>query len=292
MNKTSIAWTDFTANPLRARNRKTGGIGHYCEKITSGCASCYASALQGRFGLPAFGAGQHLDEVELFLDEKCLESIVARRKPAKIFLCNMTDLFGQWVKDEWIDEIFAAMGACEDLGRGHVFQILTKRAERMHDYVSSRAHRAWNSRRLGTEAFPCRNLHIGVSIENQPTADDRTRHLKNTPATVRFLSVEPLLSPIDLKPHIGPHCACYSCPPQPCDTYLETGRCPYTPSRIHWVIVGPESGPQRRQCDQDWIRSIVGQCRAAGVACFVFADQLPDRQLMSVREFPHTEAIA
>lgn len=137
MGKTSIEWTDHSINPIRARLKSTGAVGHYCEKISTGCVHCYASGLQRRFQMPEFGGGQKRDDIELFLDNKKLEEVRRRKKPTRYFWCDMTDLFGDWVQDEWIDACFDTMW----LTPRHTHQILTKRPDRMVRYVRERASR-------------------------------------------------------------------------------------------------------------------------------------------------------
>src|SRR6185295_13865518 len=110
------------------------------------------------------------------------------KKPQRIFVNSMSDLFHEGLPDEAIDAIMGTIGACDDAAIGHVFQVLTKRAERMRAYMRERAYKAWNLRRLGPNAWPPRNLWLGVSTENQTTADERIPLLLETPAAVRFIS--------------------------------------------------------------------------------------------------------
>lgn len=127
---TSIEWTDFSVNPIRARI--DGKIGHHCVKVSPGCKNCYASTLQWRFGLPQF-QHQQRGETEVFLDEKQFEKILRRKKPAKWFWCDMSDLFSDWIPDEWIHRCFAVMTQTPQ----HVHQVLTKRSERLRDLSGS-----------------------------------------------------------------------------------------------------------------------------------------------------------
>src|SRR5262245_47674811 len=109
VGETSIEWTDRTVNPIRARRKGTAatrggydsGVGHYCEKVSPGCKHCYSSEMQPRFGLPMFQE-QRGGDVQTFLDASKLEEVLRRKKPARWFWCDMTDLFGDWVPDEWI----------------------------------------------------------------------------------------------------------------------------------------------------------------------------------------------
>lgn len=224
----AIEWTDATWNPVRG-----------CTKISPGCVNCYAETFAERFrGVPGHPYEQGFD---LRLVPEKLEEPLKWKTPKKIFVNSMSDLFHKDVPDEFVDKVFGVMGACEDAGRGHVFQVLTKRSGRMLGYMSKRCHRAWNARRLGTEAFPPRNVWLGVSVENRRHGLPRIEDLRQTPAAVRFLSVEPLLEDLGALDLTG----------------------------IHWVIVGGESGRKARPMHPDWARSIRDQCQAAGVA-FLF----------------------
>jgi protein gp37 len=126
---TNISWTEATWTPVRARNLKTGTVGWHCEHVSEGCKRCYSEELNMKVragigtGLP-FKPG-HRKDVEIFLDEKHLVKPLHWRRPRMVFTCSMTDLFADFVKDEWIDHIFAVMVLCPD----HTFQCLTKRPE-------------------------------------------------------------------------------------------------------------------------------------------------------------------
>lgn len=251
MGKTTIAWTDHSVNPIRY------GKGHYCQKLSPGCQNCYASRMQGRFGGSAFkGTGGEVPPIadrqiegHLWLDTDKLHEVVRRRKPTRFFWCDMTDLFGSWVPDGWIDDCFRAMFKSPQ----HTHQVLTKRPERMLSYCSKR----WGTFN-GKDYPPAPNVHLGVSVEDQQRADERIPLLLQCPAAVRFLSVEPLLGPVDL----GLHLLC-----RHCDGHEDLQ--PKCGPALDWVIVGGESGPHARPCNVAWIRSLVEQCKAAGVAVFV-----------------------
>lgn len=284
---TSIEWTSATWNPIRARTKLAGKVGWHCEKVSAGCAHCYAETFNGR-RLPGGGTGvdytkRSRSEVETYIDEDVLAQPLRWRKPRKVFVCSMTDLFGEWVSDEQLDRVFAVMALCSHL----TFQCLTKRPERMRAYVESLAAldgRA-RARRLagplaagasdentGPLPWPLPNLWPGVSVEDQATADERIPHLLATPAAVRFVSVEPLLDRVDLtwlRTHEGNTNALAG---WRSDDFESCGVPRRTVNRIDWVIVGGESGPGARPCDVAWIRSLVEQARAAAVP--VFAKQL------------------
>lgn len=268
MSETSIEWTDRSINPIRARNRETGAVGHFCEKISPGCGHCYAAAWNSRTRrtVGEHGIGTSLDflpsnrdKVETFLDPEKLQEVLRRRKPAKWFWCDMTDLFGDWVADEWIDQCFAVMA----LTPQHTHQVLTKRAERMAEYVRTplrleHIYDHWYSFDGGpreAQGWPLPNVWLGVSVEDQQRADERIPHLLRTPAAVRFLSCEPLLGPIE-----------FSDVTRRSDAVAMLGKKALT--GIHWVICGGESGPKARPMHPDWVRSIGYQCLGASVPFF------------------------
>jgi protein gp37 len=231
--KTKIEWTDETANPIK---RADGG--NYCEKISPGCANCYASTLNSRgdrFG----GNGQPFGGVcevrpEMALNVDMLQSWARMRKSRRIFVGSMTDIFGEWVHDWMLFALFDAMA-----NSVATFQLLTKRPLRMSQVVSF-----W-LRLSGRGMLPA-NIWVGTSAEDQKRLDERLIWLTRTLAQVRFLSLEPLLGPIELAG-------------------------PYRPNihDVDWVIVGGESGPNARPLQIEWIREISGQCKAANIPLFV-----------------------
>lgn len=285
---TSIEWCDHSVNPIRAKHRPTNKLGHYCEKISSGCANCYASTLQSRFQMPTFG-GVRKDgvpkDIEVYLSDAALESVLRRRKPTKFFWCDMTDMFGPWVPFEWIDKCFAVMA----LTPQHTHQVLTKRPERMAAYfdrlrtmtngaafcriaeVIQSLPMEWRKQRNGmlretANEWPIPGVWLGTSCENQQAADERIPHLLKCPAHVRFISAEPLLGPIDFSKIVNG--AEQYQPLHGNRMNVFSDREPQHHPRIHWVIAGGESGKGARPCNVAWIRSIVEQCKVAGVACF------------------------
>lgn len=254
--KTSIEWTrgedgteGSTWTPIRARNLKTGKVGWYCEHSTTGCEFCYAEGFNKRLGTGLPFKPGHRKDVEIFLDEKMLLAPLGWKKPRNIFVCSMTDLFARFVTDKMIDKMFAVM-ACAG---NHVFQILTKRSDRMLDYMEGLTRE-----RIQKQAYaisrcvqfegrwlfdlPLPNVWVGVSAERQQEWDDRKEHLAATPAVIRFASFEPLLGPIV----------------EPCRMS----------GYLNWAIVGAESGRSARPCDIEWVRGLRDQCSSDGVAFF------------------------
>ena len=197
------------------------------------------------------------------------------RDPRRIFVCAHGDLFHEAVPDEWIDRVFAVMGEC----RQHTFQVLTKRPERMREYLDERRKGRPLMPSIGggllgyhpfnREVMPPENIWLGTSIEDQATADARIPHLLAAPAAIRFASAEPLLASLRLDQLVAPHGMAEG---QPWLNALsgyawdnDGDTCP-TGARLDWVIVGGESGPRARPMHPDWVRSLRDQCVAAGVA--------------------------
>ncbi|WP_237480768.1 DUF5131 family protein [Lichenibacterium dinghuense] len=280
----TIEWTDATWTPIRARHRVTGEVGWHCEHASPGCSNCYSETfneLRLGTGLP-FKPG-HRGDVEHFLDEAMLLAPLRWRRSRRIFVCSITDLFGDWVSDAWIDRVFAVMALCSR----HTFQVLTKRSARMRDYASRWFERlATGDVRVDHPTGPAcfsdhvdwtilpsvlPNVWLGISAEDQRRADERVPDLLDTPAAVRFVSAEPLLGSIDLSTYFrDPN---YHCPD--CGGHLDMNdECPGwhefgVPLRPHpgldWVVVGGESGPDARPMHPDWARTLRDQCAAAGV---------------------------
>ncbi len=309
---TTIEWTDASWTPVKARRKDTGKVGWHCERVSDGCKNCYAATFNGRM-LPNGGTGldftrQARDQVEIFIDEKTLAEPLRWKKPRKVFVCSMTDLFAEFVPFEFIDKVFAVMALCPQ----HQFQILTKRPERMAEYLETRTamddshrvhtlpqwyqvythwfdegygggrffdtERAWDSAHSAAETInptqPLRNVWLGTSVEDQAQADKRIPHLLKCPAAIRFLSVEPMLGAVDLEPFlwgvVGSTAGYFDR-----NGVRRSGgiggqmMCSRPQNAIHWIIVGGESGHGARPCDMAWVRSIVNQCKAAGVPAFV-----------------------
>jgi len=264
MAKTSIQWTDKTWNPT---------VG--CTKVSPGCAGCYAERMARR--LKAMGRPEYQDVVndkghwagKVNLVPDRLEQPLHWRKPSMIFVDSMSDLLHPWIFDTghetFVDEVFAIMAATP----WHTYQILTKRAAIMRDYTSNPRREiyvrhalqgiyntsAHNAESTPEFTWPLPNVWLGVSVENQDTADERIPLLLQTPAAVHFISAEPLLSDLQIDYFLGKL-------PEDEDgaPYLE---------HIDWVITGCESGTRRRPAKLDWFRSLRDQTKAAGAAFFL-----------------------
>ena len=269
---TSIEWTDRTWNPV------TG-----CTKVSAGCKNCYAEGVANRFWAkncpPVAGRSRRFTDVQCHPDR--LDEPLRWRKPCRVFVNSMSDLFHDDVPDEFIDHVFAVMA----LAPQHTFQVLTKRPERMRLYMENELPMRWlrtdSWNRAAQKIDPARcfdasrevfvnplpNVWLGVSVEDQRAADERIPLLFQTPAAVRFLSCEPLIGPVAVGRWLHEsHCDA-SNDASPCLCVPKGNR--FAEDRIDWVIVGGESGPGARPCDVAWVRSIVEQCRAAGVPAFV-----------------------
>lgn len=275
-DKTGIEWADATWNPLRG-----------CSRVSDGCRHCYAETVAHRFSGPGMPYedltrivnGRPTWTGEIRLVPELLGQPLRWTRPRQIFVNSMSDLFHENVPDHFIDRIFGVMWACHVCDGGqskHVFQILTKRAERMRDYLRQdrREHWARAAINLAGKYDPdgifddianAQGSHpriwLGVSVENQPTADERIPLLLDTPAAVRWISAEPLLSALDvsrwLRPRQRPNADGYGgdCSPGWTTDFNTLG----------WVVAGGESGPHARPTHPDWLRSLRDQCKAAGV---------------------------
>lgn len=261
-DKSSIEWTDATWNPIRG-----------CSRISPGCTNCYAERMAARklpgmnspttgepFAVMTPSGPRWTGKVEL-IEAKLLEPL-KWKKPRRVFVNSISDTFHKDVPDEWIDRIWAVMALCPQ----HAFMVLTKRADRMREWAPGSWAARHTSRTMGGH-WPLRNVWLGVSVEDQQRADERIPHLLATPAAVRFLSVEPLLGPVDLT--CLQHESEFEVNALTGDHGVFRPLAGRSDRKLDWVIVGGESGPGARPCSINAVRSIVRQCRDAGVACFV-----------------------
>jgi len=252
-DKTHIEWTEATWNPLAG-----------CTAVSPGCDRCYAARdASGRLvHLPLYAglakAGVFTGEVRLAPER--LDQPLRWRKPRRIFVNSMSDLFHEKVPDEYIARVFATMAAAEQ----HTFQVLTKRHGRMRALLSSEQFQgAVQGLRLDLVGltlpwakWPLPNVWLGVSAEDQHWADIRIPVLLDTPAAVRWISAEPLLGPIELQ-----WCAGINAIEQ---DWIAGGTGAAHPF-LDWVVVGGESGPGARPIHPDWAGDLRDQCTGAGV---------------------------
>lgn len=277
---TNIEWTDETWNPV---------VG--CSLASPGCTNCYAMAGANRLldkpGNHYEGTTQRVNGRPVWTGklalapDRILLAPLKRRRPTMWFVNSMGDLFHEDVPNEWIDTVFAVMALCPH----HTFQVLTKRADRMRNYLladngHARARiydvcqRLSEIRSTGTGIWPLTNVWLGVSVEDQKRANERIPPLLNTPAVIRFVSCEPLLGPVNLRDipvseHVsvdaltGLHSAVSAV------TFDEligrsiplTVGLPRPLPSLDWIIVGGESGPRARPMHPDWARSLRDQRR-------------------------------
>jgi protein gp37 len=244
------------------------------ELLRRGCGCSFLGRGNAIRGLAKFVEHKPRWTGEISFHEDILQLPLRWTKPRKVFVNSMSDLFHEKVTDEMLDKAFAVMA----LTPQHTYQILTKRPERMNAYLGSDdtvgriSNHAVHLRREyklfpdtvigplghgepGAAWFPLLNVWLGVSVEDQKTADERIPLLLDTPAEKRWVSAEPLLDQVDLEPYLYTR-------------YLHGG--PYHEyNRLDWVVTGGESGHDARSCDLRHLRLLVRDCKLAGVAVFV-----------------------
>lgn len=254
MSKTKIEWTDKTWNPV------TG-----CTKISEGCKNCYAETMANR--LQKMDSPKYKNGFKVTCHPDTLGEPLKWKKGVKIFVCSMADLFHEDVPFEFIDKVFAVMALCPQ----HTFQILTKRPDRMREYMDlSTDNRAESigaglreltvGMRSGLIDLPLPNVWLGVTAENQEQADKRIPILLQIPAVVRFVSIEPMVGAVDLTKYwdnVG------GMPPA-----RKIGETNTYVASLDWVILGGESGANARPMHPDWVRKVKGDCKEAGVPFF------------------------
>jgi protein gp37 len=267
---TSIEWTEQTWNP-------TSG----CDRISPGCDNCYALTMAKR--LKAMGQAKYQNDGNpvtsgpgfgIAVHPQAVMEPLRWKKPRRVFVNSMSDLFHSGIQDADLHLIFGVMAATPQ----HTYQILTKRHGRMRSLLNDPqfAHMAFHRANMygrpdtAARVWPLPNVHLGISVENQKWADIRIKALAQTPAAIRFLSCEPLLGPVRLpltEAVDGCNCGGYG-PPY----YMHEPSCGYEPGAaysIDWVIIGGESGPGARPFDPQWAADLIDDARQAGAAPFV-----------------------
>lgn len=259
---TTIEWTNATWNPVRG-----------CAIVSKGCTNCYAMRQAHRhnydgeeigrppgayFGLTQMSKGGPVWTGKVSLHPELLDWPLHRRKPLRIFVNSMSDLFHEDVPDDFIAQVWFTMACTQQ----HTFQILTKRPQRMLEWLTRHGQNAVFAgeepeyqESLKRHGWPLRNVWLGVSVEDQASADERIPLLLQAPAAVRWISAEPLLGPVGL---YLPHANWATHP----DNKEETA------TVLDWVVAGGESGPGARPMHPDWVRSLRDQCAHARIPFF------------------------
>lgn len=271
----AIQWTDETWNPT------TG-----CSPVSEGCRNCYAAreairlggnpnpkvsdAYQGTAEMRGSGISRRaVFTGTVHMHENRLDQPLRWRKPRRVFVDSMSDLFHEAVHRDFLLRVWGVMAQTPR----HTYQILTKRPDRMARLLGEWMQPALTVAMVN-HVWPLPNVWLGTSVEDQAAADERVPHLLQTPAAVRFLSCEPLLGPVRLDAPTR----------HETEVAMRAGFGASHAARpidgIHWVIVGGESGPGARPCNVQWIRDIVRQCRLDGVPAFV-------KQLGALPYFTH-----
>lgn len=281
-----IEWTDRTWNPLAG-----------CSIVSKACDNCYAMKMA--FRLEHMGqekykgttrkteSGRIIWTGNINSDDKALLEPLKWKKPHRVFVNSMSDMFHEKVPFQFIDKVFAVMALTPHI----TYQILTKRPERMKEYLNQIFKKEGNylpvywqkaaasfgqTLNWNNIKFPLPNVWLGTSVENQKAANERIPHLLKCPAAVRFLSCEPLLGPIQLRGTNWGKILEANSEDSFADflggrqlVQKENGSfSAMWIGKIHWVIVGGESGPGARPMHPDWVRSLRDQCQAAGVPFF------------------------
>jgi len=235
MTKSKIEWTDEVWNPV------TG-----CTKVSQGCKHCYAETIANRFWATQYppnedGSPRKFTDVRLHPER--LEDPLKWKKPRRVFVNSMSDLFHESVPGDYIRQVLWTIQRCG----WHTFMVLTKRPKRMMRWFS-----------YDPEMPVLPNMWLGVSVEDQKTANARIPILLQTPAAVRFVSYEPALGPVDFASINGA-----------LSSWFRNGDIDVVDEgRLHWIIMGGESGPGARPMHPDWARSVRDQCQATGVSFF------------------------
>ena len=293
MDHTNIEWTDATWNPIRG-----------CSRVSAGCENCYAERVAARFsgpgmpyeGLATMGESGPRWTRQVALVRSKLDVPLRWRKPRRIFVNSMSDLFHEGLADEQIAAVFGIMAAAPQ----HTFQVLTKRAERMYKWfvwacsrmatptalMQQNAADALAGDLVGEERdallqrsgilktspvttpWPLPNVWLGVSAEDQGSAIARIPHLLKTPASIRFVSYEPALGPVSFMRYLRATAMPGRCIDIDGDWWHKPGSCGYCLPRLDWVIAGAENGPGARPMREDWVRTVRDDCARTGVSFF------------------------
>ena len=244
-DQSKIAWTEATWNPVSG-----------CSKISEGCRNCYAERDWPRLTrlVPAY-AGRSFENVACHSER--LDQPLRWKRPRKIFVNSMSDLFHPDVPEDFIRAVFAIMAAAT----WHTFQILTKRPERMREILIR-----WESEGLVLRSgygMKLPNVWLGVSVEDQKAANERIPILLETPASVRWVSIEPMIGPVTFRWAKWQSGFKETLEGLLVRNHLDGLR------RLDWIVVGGESGPNARPMEAEWVRKIKYECEEASTPIFV-----------------------
>lgn len=246
-----------------------------CSKCSPGCLNCYAERMHRR--LQAMGQAKYAQDFNAVVcHPEALEEPLKWKKPRMVFVCSMGDLFHEDVTVGGLTLVFDIMSQAEQ----HTFQVLTKRPELMRQFLAGKYDRGnGHTWRYMAEGAYLPNVWIGVTVCNQEEANIKIPILLEIPAAVRFVSIEPMLGPVDISPWLTGMeqylkdatklVEKWDCMGEPYvdvepDVEVDVREC----NRLDWVICGGETGPGARPMHPDWVRSLRDQCTAAGVPCF------------------------
>lgn len=302
MADTKIEWCSVPDGQGGFKRPKVWNMVRGCLKKSAGCQNCWGMKQAHRFSGPGRayegltklvpGKGPQWTGEVRCVPEK-LDEPLKWRDPCGVFAPSMSDLFHPKVPWWFVDKVMAVMA----LTPQHTYMTLTKRADLMAAYFNDldckariceaiEDHPEWKKRTrlpVGNLRWPLRNLWPGISVENQATAEARIPHLLRTPAAVRWLSIEPLISLVDLEGWMFSFCRAEH---GECGRLLGKGSCPDclpTKRTFDQIVVGCESGPNARPTDTDWIRNLRDQCRAAGTPFFL-KQRMIDGKLVKMPE--------
>ena len=280
MQKTKIPWCTHTWNPV---------VG--CTKIATGCKNCYAEKMAHRLAHMGKEGYAHVTTKEgkwngniYHVFNNRLNQPLRWHKPSRIFVCSMSDLFHPEVSIGFLTHVFDVIKNCPQ----HIFQILTKRPEQALKMMWGKHGKGW---RYFSEGSYHPNIWFGMSISTQKDLDDNPYTFFQIPAAVRFLSLEPMLESLRLVPSLfmdrDPEDAFpVACMPCRCGRHWEHQHDTNMICGLDQVIIGCESGPSRRPCKLEWVKDVIEQCDAAGVAVFVKQLEINGKVSKKMEDWP------